>query len=479
MRKSMMIAGAVSLTVLVLAGCRFGGERYEGSLDLTQYDSLKGKRIFIDPGHGVKGKFDLSKMEAGGTQGEDLNLAVGLLLGRMLESAGALVSCSRTTEDDVPLRKRADLAVEFAPDLLLSISHRGSRRADRVNHPSVLIWGSPESSPASHDFASLLLNELERVMERKGRVMSDFTLYPAGGARILHETRDLCPGVIGEAAFFTDTENVRRLGDRHYLLMEAEAYFLAAAAYFRKGVPSGRVLFSSEVRNDGMYRIDDERPLITVELDGGSPGSWIDRDSFRAELDGLPVGHRFIAGRLCVINYGDRLHPGFHTLRFSVRNSRGQSSMIQRAEFATTIRQGDFIRLSGEGERLLSGKGRWIWRKKGRIKRKILVADRSAPREGLRMLLAALSMARTDPGADRLLWNIARGFRMIGEHDRADHALARLFHYYPQSDSAAQIPQRIRNYRFPLESTGRPVQIVHDTIHSREKTDLKERNAER
>ena len=76
------------------------------------------------------------------------------------------------------------------------------------------------------------------------------------------------------------------------------------------------------------------------------------------------------------------------------------------------------------------------------------------------MLLAAYSMARTEPKADKLVYKIAKGFRLIGEHTTSTYYMSRLIHFYPQSKYTKKIKKRHPvDYRYPVESHGKDVEI--------------------
>ena len=224
----------------------FGSPKYQGDIDFSKHEQLKGKKIFIDPGHGGKGTSDRFRIGPGGITEEEVNLRVGLILCDMFEKSGADVLMSRTRDKDVPLRDRVDSVNEFMPDLLLSVHHDGSPRPmDNVNYPSVFIWGNKKVNPMSNALADLLLEEFNRLMEVKGSVVSGFTVYKETGTMILRGTRYTCPGVIGEAGFFTDEKHAKRLSDVHYNQAEAEAYFTAVSRFIERGLPKAEVLISS------------------------------------------------------------------------------------------------------------------------------------------------------------------------------------------------------------------------------------------
>ncbi len=363
----------------------------------------------------------------------------------MLEKAGALVSYSRKNDKDVPLNDRVDMVNEFAPDLLISLHHDGSPRPmDNVNYPAVLIWGNKKVSPMSYSFAELLLDEFNRLMDVKGAVVSDFSLYKETGTMILRETRYTCPGILGEAGFFSDEKHAKRLNDIHYNQAEAEAYFNAVSRFIERGLPKAEVLISSPVSNDSylINLIKDANPIIAIKADSGLERAGIIKDSLNAALDGIPVRCKAVADDIFFVEYGSKLYPGGHSIRFSFKNQRNQSSMIYSAGFTVEIKKGDYNRLVSEGIRLLNNK--------------------TKQKEGLKMLLAAYSMGITDPDAGRIILNIAKGFNLIGDKENSDYYYAKLYNFYPQSKYAKNLEIKFKGYRFPVEYNGKNLNIKYE-----------------
>jgi hypothetical protein len=188
--------------------------------------------------------------------------------------------------------------------------------------------------------------------------------------------------------------------------------------------------------------IKDSDPVIALRLDSGREGLGIIGSSLSVTLDGISVKCRKADEGLYFVDYGRKLYPGGHSIRFSFKNQRHQSSMIYTSGFTIDIQKGDYKRLVNEGIRFLK------YTKKRR--------------EGLKMLLSALSMATTDPDADRIIWNIARGFNMIGDRVNSDYYYAKLYNFYPQSKYAGKLESRFKGYRFPVEYNGKLVNIKYD-----------------
>ncbi len=445
---------SVILIIMIFAagilGCglnifKYESYKYTGDIDFAEYEWLKGKKIFVDPGHGGKGASDRFRIGPGGITEEEVNLRVGMILKDMLEKSGAIVGLSREKDVDISLDDRVDMVNKFLPDLLISLHHNGSaRRVDDVNYPLVFIWGNRKVRPLSYTFAEYLLDEFQRIMDEKGVILSDFSVFKETGTRILRETKYTCPGVIGEPGFFSDETHSKRLNDILYNQEEAEAYFYAIAKFFERGVPKAEVLTSSLINNETYLSnlLTGDHPLIALSLDSGREGLGIIGSSLAVTLDGIPVICRKAADNLYYVEYGSKLYPGGHSIRFSFKNQRQQSSMIYSCGFTIDIKKGDYKRLVTEGTRLLKYKGKY--------------------REGLKMLLSAFSMATTDPDADGLIWNIARGFNMIGDKVNSDYYYSKLYNFYPQSKYVSKLESRFRGYRFPVEYNGKWIDIKYD-----------------
>ncbi|HPL17798.1 MAG TPA: N-acetylmuramoyl-L-alanine amidase [Spirochaetota bacterium] len=442
----LMTAAAAALFLFAACENRFSG--YYGTALSADHHWLKDKKIFVDPGHGGGDPRDRYRTGPNGVSEPELNLKVAVILADMLNAAGAKVELSRTGSSGDPDHERARKARQWKPDLLVSIHHGSSlRSADNVNYPTVMIWGSREIQPASFDFALDLIDEFNKIMDEKGIIVSDFTLYRVGGATILRETSHLCPGIIGEAGFYTNIKHSIRLKDRLYLEKEAEAYFYAISRYFKRGTPSAEVHFSCPVSNSGfsVNLISCDTPIMTIRALSGNDFRGINEKSLRISLDGIAVGHRRISEDLFEVNYGRFLYPGFHRLKFQFRNLQEQSSMILTAPFTVEVRPGDYKRLVSEGKKLVS--------------------SRRSVREGIKMLLSALSLGHAEPGNEKIMLDIARGFARIGDRSSAEYYTNRFHLMYPSRTTTSDRENfsAQNNFRVPLEYLGKQVHVVQKT----------------
>jgi len=73
-------------------------ESYAGMVPDTEHGWLRGKKIFLDPGHGGNAAHDPFRTGPFCITEESVNLRVGLILRDMLVQAGAFVTMSRITD---------------------------------------------------------------------------------------------------------------------------------------------------------------------------------------------------------------------------------------------------------------------------------------------------------------------------------------------------------------------------------------------
>lgn len=442
------LSGAAATVMLLLTACNswYGG--YSGTALTGDHHWLKDKKIFIDPGHGGGDPRDRFRTGPNGVAEPEINLQVAKILVEMLKTAGASVELSRTGSSGPSDHERARMARQWGPDLLVSIHHAGSlRNADMVNYPAVMIWGGREVQPASYDCALHLIDEFNAISNEKGIIVSDFSLFSEIGSTMLRETRHCCPGIIGEAGFYSDRKHSIRLKEKLYLEKEAEAYFRAISRYFKWGLPTAEVRFSCPVDNNGyeVNAIQRDTPQVTIRTFSGNELAGINEQSLHITLDGIAVGHRRLSENLYAVDYGPVLYPGFHRLKFQFKNLRNQSSMVLNAPFTLDAHHGDYCRLVSEGTKLI------------RQRRKV--------REGLKMLLAALSLGYANPDNEKIILDIARGFAIIGDKINAELYVKKRAMLYPvKSFSENRASSRAQNiFLIPADYFGKQVPVVGAT----------------
>ena len=436
-RFSSIIISAALAAFVACGGTIREGYVYKGSVDLTQHQHLKGKKIFVDPGHGAKSKED-GRVGPTGVTEEAVNLRVGLVLAAMLQGAGAEVKLSRTQDIDVTLDDRAKMVLDYKPDLFICLHHNGNPRPkDKVNYPSILIWGSRDENPASYDLAQLLLGEFNRMFVQKGVIASDYAVFRETGAKVLRETRAVCPGILGEFGFFTDREQEKLLKDESYNMKEAETYFAGISEYVKRGIPSATLMANQRVPDsaDASLGLASRHPRLFIRTDSGTEKQGIEEGSLKVTLNDLPVPVTKVDARTFELNYGS-LYAGGHKIRFSFRNLNHQSSMICYSSFAVGFAKDEYNTNIDAG--------------------KSMTANGSV-REGLQRMLPALYAGFTDPRTDEITLNVAKGFEKLGIMPMAAYYYSSLWDFYPDSVFRNSVPQQYRLRHIPTDFFGRRV----------------------
>ena len=204
----------------------------------TGTKSLTGKRIFLDAGHGGTAGIDNYRVGPTGEREEWINLRVALLLQDLLEARDARVIMSRTSDTNVPLSERAELAKAKDADLFLSIHHNATADPE-VNFPIIYFHGNASENKASVLFAKKIADALLDGFHEPSTpvsIASDYTIFSNSGTAVLRNTYGI-PGVIAEASFFTNPSEEELLKHPEHNRKEALAYLAAIEAFFEEKAP--------------------------------------------------------------------------------------------------------------------------------------------------------------------------------------------------------------------------------------------------
>ena len=200
--------------------------------------SLSGKIICVDAGHGGTALTDSYRVGPGGEREEWINLRVAKLLQRMLEGKGATVFMTRTTDDTIALWHRARIAVDNKADLFVSIHHNATADSN-VDFPIIYFHGNSSENLAGVALGKELATTITKKLFNGNSpvsVASDFSIFPKAGAQVLRGTYGI-PGVLAEAAFFSNPGEEQKLKQEEYNQIEATAYTEALEAFFSKPIP--------------------------------------------------------------------------------------------------------------------------------------------------------------------------------------------------------------------------------------------------
>ena len=194
---------------------------------------LSGKIICIDPGHGGTASFDNYRVGLGGEREEWIDLRVALILKDLLEAKGAKVLLTRTDDIQVDLKERALLATNNRADVFISIHHNATADCN-VNFPIIYYHANASENQASVQLGKFVAHRISEALfsgKTPVSLVSDHTIFPESGTAVLRYSYGI-PGIIGEASFFSNPEEERRLKDREYNLKEAQAYLKALEDFF-------------------------------------------------------------------------------------------------------------------------------------------------------------------------------------------------------------------------------------------------------
>ncbi|REL38547.1 cell wall hydrolase [Rhodohalobacter sp. SW132] len=219
--------------VILLAGCE------------TSENSIEGKTIVLDPGHGGTAEVDHYRVGPTGEREEWINLRVALMLQDLLIEEGAEVLMTRTDDSDVGLQERAQLAVDNNADLFLSIHHNAIADTS-VNFPVVYFHGNASENRAGLQLGKILGQKINDALfdgEEPVLVASDHTIFTRSGTAVLRHSYGI-PGIITEASFFTNPDEEQRLKEEDYNRKEAEALVEGISEFFEAGAEPIKEKFS-------------------------------------------------------------------------------------------------------------------------------------------------------------------------------------------------------------------------------------------
>jgi len=179
----------------------------------------------LGPGHGGK---DHNGKGATGVLEADMNLRVGLLLGRLLSDAGANVTLTRSDDTFLELSDRAKIANNLpredgrtGADLFVSL-HHNSGGGKTTNWSSVWYHGQVDDAEPALDAARLVALNLNRALRTDAQVtsplFSDQLMYDSGFGVL--RACDV-PCFLCESSFYSNPAEERRLADAGYNLREA------------------------------------------------------------------------------------------------------------------------------------------------------------------------------------------------------------------------------------------------------------------
>lgn len=258
---------------------------------------LKNWVIVLDPGHGGDAHIAGYKRGPSGVREAEMNLRVSILLKKLLDDAGALVTLTRDADYDLGLRERAEIANNIVrpdggrgADLFISVHHNAVNRPE-ANYTSIWYHGPSDYAEIELDIAKPIAFHLIRMMRtdvpKTQPLMSDKQMYAGGFGVLKHAT---VPAILLECSFYTNPEEEQRLRDAVYNLREAYAVYWALCEYARGGRPTQKTPAVESVADETM---------LSTTLDDGLFGGWgaelgrIIPSSINVRVNGKTVPHTF------------------------------------------------------------------------------------------------------------------------------------------------------------------------------------------
>lgn len=199
--------------------------------------NLFGTKIYINPGHGGKDSDDRFIPETGFWESEG-NLGKGLALRDMLNSFGASIKMSRTTNnssDDLGLSVIVADANNFDADYFHSIHSNGFN--GKSNYTLILFQGGDNSPtyPEAKIMGALLGTEIMKAHRTTTKYnRGDFDFYGTGQAYLGVFKGLSMPGTLSEGSFHDYIPESWRLRNDAYLKHEAWAIAKAFLEYFNQ-----------------------------------------------------------------------------------------------------------------------------------------------------------------------------------------------------------------------------------------------------
>lgn len=188
--------------------------------NLTLNENAKNLLVVIDPGHGGAETGSIGY----GADGEPelyekkVNLQIALRANTLLVQAGVKTLMTRTTDTDVSLAKRAEIANEADADLFVSIHNNSFTSPDAVG--SEVLYGSDvvseEYGISGKRLAQLIQEEMVEQLQRPDR-----GLKHQPGMAVIRLSK--MPAVIVEGLFLSNPEELKMLQDSEYIERQAVA----------------------------------------------------------------------------------------------------------------------------------------------------------------------------------------------------------------------------------------------------------------
>lgn len=201
------------------------------SLKKRAENSIKGKTVMLDPGHGGLSMTGTA-LNNNSIAEADVTLAIAFKAKSMIEAAGAKVYITRTMNTSLTLYERRQLCREKNPDVFVSIHCDGSDALEESGTHT--FYFMPFSQPLASSIHSRLVQNYSRYIytpdsENYSRIDKKIKFYPFYVTRVIN-----CPSVLVETGFMTNYIEGMLLADDNCQYWLADAIANGIINYFQK-----------------------------------------------------------------------------------------------------------------------------------------------------------------------------------------------------------------------------------------------------
>lgn len=260
--------------------------------------ALKGKKFFLDPGHG--GDDRKNKSPNGLVTEADINLRVSLYLRDFLQRSGAIVYMSREKDQTVELKERTNIANKTDADYFISIHHNApGKPSDRFTNYASTYYHATEDDyehhPSNRDLARYINRDLAfntgtpAGLASFDGTISDYLIYPGDGFSVLRNIN--IPAVLVECTFFTNLNEELRLADTMYNMTEAWGIYKGIGKYFRATPPTVSLKNKTTKKGNVQLKleINSKQPVLRHTIKIFSNKTLLSEDSFSLDKNILTV----------------------------------------------------------------------------------------------------------------------------------------------------------------------------------------------
>lgn len=183
-------------------------------------DSLAGRVIVIDPGHGGT---DPGAVGANGLQEKEVVLDVSLRAAAKLRDQGAEVVMTRDTDVFIPLTQRVTIAENARAEVFVSV-HANAHPDRSIGGTETYYFGNKASSSASRNLATLMQRELVGALRLRDIGVKEASFL------VIRQTS--MPSVLLELAFLSNAQEESLMRTNEFRQKAADAIVRALKDYF-------------------------------------------------------------------------------------------------------------------------------------------------------------------------------------------------------------------------------------------------------